>query len=768
MQYVRLAVATALLVWLGALALGPLEPGKPLPWRWGMDFNGGSQLVYALNREKAKKLGLDEETLRARMELSRQRLRERIVSFQSEETRVALLGEDRILVEVPGVRDFQAVKRQIGKPQYLTVRGVDATSPEVETGKDWWVLPRSLRYLGKSVKLSEPGVRGEHIVFDRLGRIEPVGEGRYGFVLELTPEGQESCAEFTTRYAGRQICILLDDVPQDVLHVESGGLRNPQITTGSVEDARRLRRLLASGPLPLPFDLIAEKTVSPVLAAMRQSSLTAMGLGVALLVVFFAWTYLHRPYFLLVALASVALEVFLFLVVANKGWIRISLPQLAGLALLVGMSVDAFVLVFEHIERELEQRGGGLEDALAVVQRAFAREVGVIFWAATTTVATLGGLFFVEGLLHEYFVLLALGVAISLSAAIYLRLLMGVGFLARIGQRFSRDRPLNPWLSRLRRLDLLAAEPFFRRFYRVAVPLAVGVLVLFSAAGWVELGIDFRGGAQVVVKPERPVDTEVARRLADEVFAARCEVQASEDGQLTVRVPRLEESLASRADPGAAAPAAREAPEARFVARLREESGGEVTLIGVDLLGQAAALENVATSLLDSAWGLGVLFVLCALLYISLTVPLWVVLALVVDVVLVLALVVLWGLPVDFPLIAALLTFAGYSINDSIVVCHEIRAAGKPHMPEALRREDPKLPELVREAVRKGLEPVSSRVFLTSITTMLTMVPLLFCDGVLRTFGVVFVFGTALGTLSSVYIVGTNARDVVLGDTQLV
>ena len=114
------------------------------------------------------------------------------------------------------------------------------------------------------------------------------------------------------------------------------------------------------------------------------------------------------------------------------------------------------------------------------------------------------------------------------------------------------------------------------------------------------------------------------------------------------------------------------------------------------------------------------------------------------------------------------MTFAGYSINDSIVVCHEIRAIGKPHMPEMIRSTDPQLAVLVQEAITKGLQHLTSRVFLTSFTTMLTMVPLLFCDGVLRTFGVIFVLGTAVGTLSSVYVVGINARDVVMGDTQVV
>jgi preprotein translocase SecF subunit len=208
--------------------------------------------------------------------------------------------------------------------------------------------------------------------------------------------------------------------------------------------------------------------------------------------------------------------------------------------------------------------------------------------------------------------------------------------------------------------------------------------------------------------------------------------------------------------------------EDQLLARVRKELGTKATLIEVELLGQSAALDNTLSSLANAAWGVVVLFILCALLYISLTVPFWIVVALAVDVTIVLALVLASGLPIDYPMIAAFLTFAGYSINDSIVVCHEIRAVGKPLMPEMVKKKDPKLKELIRSAIGEGLRPLTSRVFLTSFTTMLAMVPLLFCDGVLRTFGVIFVFGTLFGTLSSVYIVGLNARDVVMGDTQVV
>ena len=208
--------------------------------------------------------------------------------------------------------------------------------------------------------------------------------------------------------------------------------------------------------------------------------------------------------------------------------------------------------------------------------------------------------------------------------------------------------------------------------------------------------------------------------------------------------------------------------ETELLKTVEAELGVKAEIVAVELLGSAAALSNTFQSLQNAAWGVLVLFVLCALLYISLRVPFWIVVALTVDVILVLGMILTLGVPIDYPMIAAFLTFAGYSINDSIVVCHEIRQLGKSHMPEMVRANDPKLPDMILHAIGLGLRPLSSRVMLTSITTMLTMVPLLLSDGVLRTFGVVFVFGTAAGTLSSVFIVGARARDVVLGDTQLV
>jgi SecD/SecF fusion protein len=758
-----------------------------------MDFNGGVQLVYELRRDMLGDMGLTESDVTDRMDKSRARLRERIVAFHSEETKVAILGKDRILVEVPGVQDIQQVKKEIGKPQYLTIRGVldraedtaaaSRTRPGAQSGT-WYDLP--FRLGGGSVKLSEPGTRGEHIEVSRFQPIGPLGEGRFGFVLPLSEKGQELCAAFTTEFFDKEICILLDNRVQDLLWVQARNIREPQITTGSPSDARRLKKLLESGPLPLPFELVQERAVSPVLAAMQQSSLSALTTGVVILLCFFGFNYLHRPYFLLVALLAVALEVGLFVIVANKHWIRISLPQLAGLALLIGMSADAFILVFEHVEKELET--GTWKDALKASQKAFKTEIGVIFWAGTTTVLTLGGLYFVEGILSEYFILLALGVAISMSAAIYLRLLMSADPLLRLTHWVSRKKPFAPWVPALRVFDLAKYSSHMTRFYKVGVPIALVVIVVWIAAGWVNLGIDFSGGAQLVVSTEKEVSPEHVRKIADEVFGAACEVQFSPaERHYSIRVATVVETLASRGKDtadgvtavGSGAPATTDSPgagshlaivpvETRLLERIEKDLGTKTSLIEVELLGQSAALDNTISSLGNAAWGLIVLFVLCALLYISLRVPFLIVLALFCDCALVMAAVLVIGLPVDYPMIAAFLTFAGYSINDSIVVCHEIRAIGKPHMPEMIRSTDPQLAVLVQEAITKGLQHLTSRVFLTSFTTMLTMVPLLFCDGVLRTFGVIFVLGTAVGTLSSVYVVGINARDVVMGDTQVV
>jgi SecD/SecF fusion protein len=764
MAWFRLLLAISVLGGVWYAALDPiLKADGELDWRWGMDFNGGVQLVYQLRQDRLAKMGLTPDDVAQRMDASRQRLRERVVAFHTEETKVAILGEDRILVEIPGVQDIQGVKRQIGKPQYLTVHGVNESSDRIETGEGWYVVPEFSG--GGSVRLSKAYVRGEHVEPHRFQPMGPVGGNRFGFVLPLSDEGQQVCSDFTTEYYGKEIAVVLDDQVHDLLTVQDPGIREPQITTGTADSARRLLKLLGSGPLPLPFELVQERAVSPVLAAMRQSSLQALSAGVVVLILFFGLTYAHRPYFLLMALMAVALEVGLFVIIANKHWIRISLPQLAGLALLIGMSVDAFILVFEHVERELEE--GSWEAALKASQRAFQTEIGVIFWAATTTVLTLGGLFFVEGLLHEYFILLALGVAISLSAAIYLRLCMSADPLLRVAHWLSRQAPFAPWVSKARSFDLIAQADRMARFYKVAVPASLVVIVFCVATGNVTLGIDFSGGAQLVVETDKEVDTEAVRKLASDVFDSSCEVQFSrQERHYAIRIAEVNEELASRTKESK--PDAGAVPlEDQLIQRLEKDLAVTAKLIEVELLGQAAALDNTLSSLGDAAWGLLVLFLLCALLYISLTVPFWIVLALAVDVTLVLGIVLLFGLPIDYPMIAAFLTFAGYSINDSIVVCHEIRAVGKPNMPEAVKKNDPKLAELIRNAVAEGLKPITSRVFLTSITTMLTMVPLLFCDGVLRTFGVIFVFGTLFGTLSSVYVVGVNARDVVMGDTQV-
>lgn len=798
MQYVRFLLAALVLCGLWYVALEPRKKTGEFDWRWGMDFKGGVQLVYELKPGYLKKRGLKLEDIKKKMDDSRERLRRRVVAFaKTEESKVVILGDDQILVEIPGTQNIEKVKKEIGKPHYLTIRGIleEADQPP-EDEPNWFQLPIEKKW----VRLSNPGATGEHILFDKFGEPFPSGDPesgramRWAFALPLSEEGQDSFAEFTTTFENQRTAILLDDEIHDVLWVMSGGLREPQIEVNSDHDARRLMKLLRSGPLPLPFELVQQKTVSPVLAAMRESSIRAISFGVLFLILFFGFNYLHRPFYLLVTLGAVALEVGLFIVIANEGLIRISLPQLAGLALLIGMSVDAFILVFEHIEQDIDsepsptaEAGDGdeeeeqvevseLEAAIELSRKAFATEFGVIFWANVTTILSLGGLYFVRGVLNEYFVLLALGVCISLSAAIFLRMLMGVNFLVGLTHWANRKKPFAPWLTWIRGIDLTKHAPQMTRFYKIAVPVALLIVVVGSLTGWTKLGIDFSGGTVVVVqlpKEGAPVSPEKVRKLADDVFGLDCEVQFSaEERHYGIRVPKMltqdvgGESIAHVASVATGATPGKTAIETLLIQKLKQELGQDVTLVGVDQLGSAAALDNTLSSMGNVLWGFLVLTILCAILYVSVTVPFWVVVALVVDILLVLAAIVLLRIPIDYPMIAAFLTFAGYSINDSIVVCHSIKALGKPHMDEFVQADDPRLKEKIDHAIAMGLKPLSSRVFLTSITTMFTMTPLLFCDGVLQTFGIIFVLGTAFGTLSSVFIVGIRASDIVMGDTQ--
>ena len=332
------------------LRLGPLRfqregPG-PLGLRLGLDLQGGVQLVY-----QAREPGVTAD----RMEGVARIIERRVNAFGVVEPTIQVLGENRILVQLPGVAEVEEAKRLIGRTARLEFKYRDCQDPLCTQFED-----------------RDTGLTGENLV-----RAEPTTEPTTGepiVSIQFDAEGARLFGQLTRQILqtdpNDRIAIFLDEelliapVPQDVILGGQAIIRGPDFTP---ERVRVLAIQLQSGALPVSLELIQEQDVDATLGkdALAQS-LVAGYVGLALVVLFMV-LYYRIPGLL----ASLALAIYTTLVLAifKLVPVTLTLAGIAGFILSIGMAVDANILIFERMKEEL-QKGRSL---LAAVDTGFRR-----------------------------------------------------------------------------------------------------------------------------------------------------------------------------------------------------------------------------------------------------------------------------------------------------------------------------------------------------------------------------------------------------------
>jgi len=256
------------------------------------------------------------------------------------------------------------------------------------------------------------------------------------WIVNLQLERREAIefAQITGRNIGRRLAIVLDNVVRSAPIIQS---RIPpeagaMITTNDVnpDDARDLAIVLRSGALPAPLDYVEERSIGPSLGSdsIRQGILA--GLIGALAVMLFMLIY----YAVGGALANLALVFNIFFLLAVLAGLRatLTLPGLAGIALTIGMAVDANVLVFERIREEL--RGG--KTTMAAVDTGYDRALVTIVDANATTVITAIALYFIgSGPIRGFAITLIAGLVINVITAVFLTRFIFDWFLSRFEVR---------------------------------------------------------------------------------------------------------------------------------------------------------------------------------------------------------------------------------------------------------------------------------------------------------------------------------------------
>ncbi len=360
------------------------------------------------------------------MEQSLEIIRSRIDELGTREPTIIAQGQERILIELPGIKNPKRIKEIIGTTAKLTFRFIADNDAKKQTYEKLQSKNNLETYnVQKKLVLS-----GEHLIdaqpgFDNLNNSSVVNFKLDGF-------GAKKFAYATKNNIGKRLAIIIDD------KVVSAPVVRDAITTGngqisgsfSVEEANNLSIILRSGALPAPMSIIEERTVGPDLG---QESIDK---GIFSLIVGFILVilYIFYNYKIFGVFANISLFINLILLISILTIVEatLTLPGIAGIILTVGMAVDANVLIYERIKEELK-----IEDNILIAfDNGYRRVLTTLLDANITTLIAAFVLYFVgSGPIKGFAVTLAIGIITSLFTTFILgRLFVSVYIKSKKGQ----------------------------------------------------------------------------------------------------------------------------------------------------------------------------------------------------------------------------------------------------------------------------------------------------------------------------------------------
>lgn len=348
---------------------------------------------------------------------SREIIRRRVDETGTREPIIQSHGENKILLQVPGLNDPEHLKNLLGKTAKMTFHLVneqalltnnvpyDTVLLEAEEGGKIAVY--------KKIMLNGDLLSNAMVSYNQFSK--PV------VAFEFNHLGARQFAEITKQNVGKRLAIVLDNkviCAPSITEAIVGGAGNIS-GNYTVQSANDLALLLRAGALPAPLQVIEERTIGPSLGAVsiNQGKIAAIISVVAVIV------FMVAIYGIFGILANIALCFNLIFLLALLSMLQatLTLPGIAGIVLTMGMSVDANVLIFERIREESKN---GLS-SFAAVDRGFSQAFNTILDSNLTTILVALFLYaFGTGAVKGFAVTLAIGIATSMFSAITLTKLM--------------------------------------------------------------------------------------------------------------------------------------------------------------------------------------------------------------------------------------------------------------------------------------------------------------------------------------------------------
>jgi len=374
--------------------------------------------LYVINYSKQGIIELKTSSQDQALEIVRRRIDE----IGTNEPNILKRGNDRILVELPGLDDPMRIKSLLGKTANLSFRFVTNNNEEsfgaeklfYENSDEEAIVSKRIILSGDNLLDAQPRMNNETNETVVSFTLDRVGAKRFG--------------KATSTGIGKQLAIVLDGkiisapVIRDTIASGSG-----QISGGfTFQSATDLALLLRSGALPAPLKIIEERTVGPDLGKDSiRAGMIALIIGFILVILFI---FIKYKIFGLITNIALIINLFLLIGVLTLFEATLTLPGIAGIILTVGMAVDANVLIFERIKEELKNE----KNNLIAFDSGYTKSKTAILDANITTLLAAIILFFMgSGPIKGFSLTLGVGIFTTLFSVYFVARLMTVLYISK-------------------------------------------------------------------------------------------------------------------------------------------------------------------------------------------------------------------------------------------------------------------------------------------------------------------------------------------------
>ncbi len=719
-------IVTALLIFTSAVGWGPTGTGAAKNINTGLDLAGGVSITYEASEENPSADDMSDTIYK---------LQQRVEQY-STESQVYQEGNNRIVVEIPGVTDANAILEELGKPGSLyfiaetDADGNDNYTLNTQTGE--YELTKTIEELQEdgSIVLTGTDVSDARAM---VGQDELGNNTENVVSLSLTEEGTTKFADATAKaYENSEsIGIYYDG------HFVSVPNVNNEITDGQAqitgmadaEEAEELASTIRIGGLNLELSELRSSVVAAQLGQEAIStSLLAAAIGLALIILFMIFVY-RIPGF--VAGIALVIYVCLDLIALNAFDLTLTLQGIAGIILSIGMAVDANVIIYARIQEEIAA-GRSVRTAL---KNGFSKAFSAIFDGNVTTLIAAFVLNWLgSGTIKGFAQTLALGIVLSMFTALVIsRLLINAIYAVGVrNEKFygkRKERKPIPFLQKRKIFFIVSAV--------LIISGPVGMVAYNAATGSpLNYSLEFQGGTStnVTFNEELSMD-EIDSQVVPvvEEITGDANVQATkvvDSNQVIIKTVTLDVDQ-------------REALEQALV----DDFGVDASAITSESISSTVSSEMRRDAVLAVAVAAVMMLFYIWFRFKDIRFASSAVLALLHDVLIVFAFYVLARVSVGNTFIACMLTILGYSINATIVIFDRIRENLKTNKV----KNDKELETLVNASITQTL----TRSIYTSLTTFISIF-MLFLLGVssIREFALPLMVGIVCGGYSSVCLTG--------------